>query len=71
VTLPDERTRAVHAAREFMLDLINPEATPRVPAEVRKRAHAVLRHFPWPSDMRMSDHFSWDLDYKGDHAWRD
>ena len=63
MTLPDERTRAVHAAREFLLDLLDPKKTPRVPRDIRLRAHSVLRHYPWISDMRRSDHFDWDLKY--------
>lgn len=61
MTLPDERTRAVNAAREFLLDLINPEATPKVPKAIRLRAHSVLRHYPGPYDMTMPDHFDWTV----------
>ena len=58
MTLPDERTRAIHAAREFLLDLGNPQETPRVPKEIRLRARSVLRHYPWPAEMRPSN-FDW------------
>lgn len=46
MTLPDERSRAVKYAREFLRDLLNPKATPRIPLEIRRRARAVLKHFP-------------------------
>ncbi len=51
MTLPDERSRAVKYARQFLLELLDPKATPRVPREIRKRAHAVLRHFPHDLDI--------------------
>ncbi len=46
MTLPYERYRALLAAREFLLDLLHSQKTPRVPSEVRNRAYDVLRHFP-------------------------
>lgn len=52
MTLPDERYRAVVAAERFLRDLCDPKATPRVPASIRARARAVLRHYP----------LQWDLD---------
>lgn len=50
MTLPDERTRAVIAGREFLLSLLDPKETPRVPRAVRQQALRVLRHFPGYSD---------------------
>jgi hypothetical protein len=52
MTLPDERYRAVIAARDFLQDLCDPKQTPRISKTVRARARAVLRHYPG----------SWDLD---------
>ena len=46
MTLPSERTRAVHNAREFLRSLLDPKKTPKVPKEIRKQAYWVLRHFP-------------------------
>jgi len=51
MTLPDERFRAVKAAREFLRDLLDPKKTPKTASVVRERARAVLRHFPWDTDM--------------------
>ncbi|MCR4302267.1 MAG: hypothetical protein NUV51_11690 [Sulfuricaulis sp.] len=46
MTLPTERTRAVIQTRDFMLDLITPSKTPKVPRAVRVRALRCLRHYP-------------------------
>ncbi len=58
MTLPRERTNAVHNAREFLRNLLDPKKTPKVPRSVRKQAYWVLKHFP--SDM--------DMDYAADGA---
>ncbi len=46
MTLPDERYRAIQYTRQFLLDLLDPKMTPRVPREVRQRARSLLRHYP-------------------------
>lgn len=46
MTVPVERTNAVINTEQFLLDLINPKKTPRVPRPVRDRALALLRHYP-------------------------
>ena len=46
MTLPDERYRAVLAAEKLLKDLLVAQRTPRVPAAIRERAAAVLRHYP-------------------------
>ena len=51
MTLPDERYRSVVQTRRFLLDLCNPEHTPRVPKLVRETARAMLRHYPTTHDM--------------------
>ena len=51
MTLPDERYRAVVQTRRFLLDLCNPEHTPRVPKLVRQTARDLLRHYPSDWDM--------------------
>lgn len=48
MTLPDERIRAVNATREFLLELLNPKKTPRIPKSTRQRARNLLKHYPWP-----------------------
>ena len=51
MTLPDERYRAVLQTRRFLLDLCNPQHTPRVPKIIREHARAMLRHYPSDWDM--------------------
>lgn len=51
MTLPDERYRAVVQTRRFLMDLCNPEHTPRVPKIIREHARAMLRHYPSDWDM--------------------
>ena len=46
MTLPHERAQSVQDTRKFLLDLNDPSVTRRVPAEIRKMAASLLRHFP-------------------------
>lgn len=46
MTTPDERTRALLNARDFLRDLLDPKKTPKVPKNIRSRAHSALRHYP-------------------------
>lgn len=52
MTLPDERYRSVVQTRRFLLDLCNPQHTPRVPKIIREHARYLLRHYPsdWEMD---------------------
>ena len=54
MTLPDERYRAVERTRQLLLNLINPEHTPRIPKIVREEARYCLRHYPSKYDMDMT-----------------
>jgi hypothetical protein len=54
MTLPDERYRSVVQTRRFLLDLCNPEHTPRVPKLVRETARSMLRHYPSDWDMQLA-----------------
>jgi hypothetical protein len=51
MTIPIERSWAVDNAREFLRSLLDPKKTPRVPAEIRRNARSVLKHFPNEVDM--------------------
>ena len=53
MTIPLERTRAVNYTRQFLLELLDPKATPRVPKHIRDRAYHLLRHYPTNFDMEM------------------
>lgn len=46
MTLPHEEAYAIARTRQFLLDLLDPKATPRVPRAVRKRAHVLSKHYP-------------------------
>jgi hypothetical protein len=46
MTLPNEWFISMRKNREFLFELLNPEKTPKVPKEVRKRASECLKHFP-------------------------
>jgi hypothetical protein len=61
MTLPDERYRAVQAAAEFLWELGDPKKTPRVPADIRRRARGIMRHFPSRYDMSKAAQTSPDV----------
>ena len=46
MTMPDEMFNSLRNARHFMLALMDPKQTPKVPREIRKRARDRLKHFP-------------------------
>jgi hypothetical protein len=46
MTLPDERLQALRSTRDFLRELINPKATPRVPLDIRRWASRCLKHYP-------------------------
>lgn len=52
MTLPEEMFNAIRSARHFMLALMDPKQTPKVPKEVRKRARDRLKHFPNEFDLK-------------------
>lgn len=54
MTIASERTRAVNHTAEFLYDLLDPKRTPRVPREIRRRAAALLRHYPSRLDMELT-----------------
>lgn len=52
MTLPDERYRAVAAARELLIEIANPSGRwKRVPKELRLHCIHALRHYPTTYDM--------------------
>jgi hypothetical protein len=46
MTLPCERYNALKSTEQFLVDLLDPKKTPRVPKAVRQQAYYCLRHFP-------------------------
>lgn len=67
MTLPDERYRSLVYTKKFLMELLSPHQTPRIPKVIRQRAHSLLRH--WPDDYHlemmtidMPDHFAKQVD---------
>jgi hypothetical protein len=63
MTLPDERYRSLVQTKKFLMELLSPHMTPRVPKDIRQHARGLLRH--WPDDYHlemmtrdMPDHFA-------------
>ena len=46
MTLPHEEVNSLKAVRRFLYDLLDPSKTPRVPREIRLRAHRLSKHYP-------------------------
>lgn len=53
MTVPRERTNAVMFTETFLLSLIDPKQTPRVPRAIREEAHRLLRHYPSRFEMEV------------------
>lgn len=51
MTLPYERTYAVHNTREFLRSLLDPKQTPKVPKKIRQQAYRCLKHYPTDLDL--------------------
>ncbi len=51
MTLPDERYRAIQHTRHFLMSLLDPKETPRVPRSIRGQAYSLLRHYPSDWDL--------------------
>lgn len=54
MTLPYERSRAVVQTEKFLLDLVDPRKTPRVPKGIRQRAKWCLKHYPTEFEMELT-----------------
>ena len=46
MTLPYERYNAVKYTEQFLIELLDPKKTPRVPKTIRKQAYSLLKHYP-------------------------
>lgn len=53
MTVPVERTNAVLWTHDFLVELLDPKATPRVPKSIRDQARRLLRHYPSPFEMNV------------------
>jgi len=54
MTIPYERLNAVVKTEQFLLELIDPSKTPRIPKHIRQQALYCLRHYPSKLDMEMA-----------------
>lgn len=66
VTLPYERHRAVVETEKFLLELLDPKKTPRVPKNIREQARWCLRHYPSRFEMELTSEKypeMWSKDY--------
>ena len=54
MTVPRERTASVLRTRQFLLELADPRATPRVPLQVRQRAMSLLKHLPTGAELALA-----------------
>jgi len=52
MTLPDERFRSIFRTAEFLAELTDPKATPRIPKKIRDDARRYLRHYPNYYDLK-------------------
>lgn len=53
MTIPLERTNAVVNTEQFLVELLDPKKTPRVPRYIRDQAQRLLRHYPTKYDMEL------------------
>lgn len=51
MTVPIERTNAVVWTHDFLVKLLDPKVTPRVPKSIRDEARRLLRHYPAEFEM--------------------
>lgn len=61
MTIGTERKNAVEYTAEFLRDLCDPKKTPRIPLKLRRRAAALLRHYPNSFDLKLSQEKAPDI----------
>lgn len=47
MTIPREEISALLNTREFLVSLLYPTHSPRVPKAIREEASHLLKHYPW------------------------
>lgn len=47
----EEQQYAIIRTKEFLMDLLDPTKTPKVPKEIRERASRCVKHYPLVLDM--------------------
>ena len=71
MTMPNERRNAVNRTRIFLLDLMDPKKTPRVPKSIRKEAASCLRHYPGEYYMLLASEQAPKVFGEWDSGWSD
>ena len=61
----EEEIHALERTRQFLFDLLNPQATKRIPKEIRQRASHCLRHFPLVIQKDFSQTENYTIQTKG------
>ena len=61
----EEEIHALEKTRQFLFDLLNPQATKRIPKEIRQRASHCLRHFPLVIQKDFSQTENYTIQTKG------
>jgi hypothetical protein len=72
MTLPEQRTRAVLATRNFLTRLMTPylpDSCKRVPRQVREEARRLLRHYPGVVDISLAGERAPGV-FDFEEAWR-
>jgi hypothetical protein len=46
MTTPNERTRSLKLAQNFLLKILDPKKSPKVPKAIREEAASILKHYP-------------------------
>jgi len=55
MTMPNERRNAINHTRRFLVALMDPKKTPKVPSAVRKEASRCLKHYPGEYHMEQAE----------------
>jgi hypothetical protein len=54
MTIPSERLASIAMTNKFLVDLLDPKQTPKVPKYIREYAARCLRHYPWQYHMEIA-----------------
>ena len=69
MTMPNERRNAVNRTRIFLLDLMDPKKTPRVPKNIRQEAYRCLKHYPGEYYMLLASEQAPEIFGEWDSGW--
>ena len=52
MTTTQEQKNAVYYTWYFLMSLLDPQKTPNVPRKIREEARGLVKHYPYPSEIR-------------------